>query len=195
MAQTWTNQRQRSQPVSALPANEISLWKWQEHAVYTRISLRTVQKLRLDAGGSYVIDDEPSTRHEARDHFLVDLGVVLRGLNIGEAKRDLLETGRVIESIAMNDLDRTRRAGAGDVFSSQSDFLFIKIDRRERHTSRTGGQRQPQTGVAAAAAELEKCALRRRHRQEREAAPDGHGNTAKRWLIACRLFLERAHHL
>lgn len=36
--------------VSALPADEISLWEWQEYAVYSRISLRTVQKVRQDAG-------------------------------------------------------------------------------------------------------------------------------------------------
>ena len=95
----------------------------------------------------------------------------------------------------MKDLDRTFRAGAGDVLSSQGDLFFIEIDRRERHASRASGQRQPQTGVATAATQLEKCALRRRHRQKRKAAPDVHGYTAKRRLIACRLFLERAHDL
>ena len=75
---------------SALPADEIAFCKWQEYAVYSRIIFGTVQKLRLDAGGSYIIDDEPSTGHEARDRFLVNLGVELRRLKIGEAKRDLL---------------------------------------------------------------------------------------------------------
>src|SRR5882724_1393514 len=90
--------------VSAFPADEISLGKWQEHAVYSRITLRTVQKLRLDAGGGYVIDDEPSAGHEARDHLLVDVAIAFRGLNIGEAKRDLLETGCVVASVAMKHL-------------------------------------------------------------------------------------------
>src|SRR5919106_529869 len=53
----------------------------------------------------------------------------------------------------------------------------------------------PLARAASATTQLEKCALRRRHRQERKAAPDFHGNTAQRRLIACRLFLERAHHL
>src|SRR5207249_3181166 len=101
--------------------------------------------------------------------LLVDLGVVLRGLNIGEAKRDLLETGDVVESAAMNGFDRTCRSGAGDVLSGQGDFLFIELDSSERNPSRTSCQRQPQTGVATAAAQFEKCALRRRHRQERKA--------------------------
>ena len=59
---------------SALPADEITFWKWQEHAVYSRIFFGTVQELRLDARESYVIDDEPSTGHEARDRVLVDPG-------------------------------------------------------------------------------------------------------------------------
>jgi hypothetical protein len=67
--------------------------------------LRTVQELRLDAGGSYVVDDEPSTRHEARDDLLVDLSVELRRLNIGETKRDLLEVSRIVERIAVKDLE------------------------------------------------------------------------------------------
>ena len=91
--------------VSALPADEISLWKWHEHAVYSRITFGAVQKLRLDAGGSYVVDDEPSTWHEARDYLLVDLSVELRGLNIGETKRDLLEASRIVERIAVKDLE------------------------------------------------------------------------------------------
>jgi hypothetical protein len=94
------------------------------------IIFRTVQELRLEAGGSYVIDHKPSAGHESRDHFLVDPGVMLRGLQIGETKSDLLETGGVLERIAMNGLDRTCRSGAGDVLSSQGDFLFIELDRR-----------------------------------------------------------------
>ena len=98
-------------------------------------------------GASHVIDDEPSAGHEARDHLLVDVAVALRGLDIGETKRDLLETGGVVESVAMKDLDRTCRAGAADVLASPGDLLFIEIDRRERDSSRASGQRQPQTGV------------------------------------------------
>ena len=67
--------------------------------------MRTVQELRLDAGGSYVVDDEPSTGQEARDYLLVDLSVELRGLNIRETKRDLLEASRIVESIAVKDLE------------------------------------------------------------------------------------------
>ncbi len=56
-------------------------------------------------GGSYVVDDEPSTRHEARDDLLVDLSVELRRLNIGETKRDLLEVSRIVERIAVKGLE------------------------------------------------------------------------------------------
>jgi len=35
---------------SALAADEISLWKGQQHAVYSRIFFGTVQELFLDAG-------------------------------------------------------------------------------------------------------------------------------------------------
>jgi hypothetical protein len=122
---------------SALPADEITFWKWQEHAVYSRIIFGTVYELRLEVGGSHVIDDEQSAGHEARDYFLVGLGVELWGLKIRKAKRDLLEPGNVVESVAMNGLDRTCRSGAGHVFSGQGDFLFIELDRRQRHASRT----------------------------------------------------------
>lgn len=87
-----------------------------------------VQKLRLDARGSHVIDDEQSIGYEARDYFLVGLGVELRGLNIREAKRDFLEAGDVFESVAMNGADRTYCSGAGHVFSDQGEFLFIGLD-------------------------------------------------------------------
>jgi hypothetical protein len=122
-------------------ADEISFWKWQEYAVYSRIVLRTVQELRLDAGGSYVVDDEPSTGHEARDDLLVDLSVELRRLNIGETKRDLLEASRIVESIAVKDLDRISRSGAGNVLAGQSNFLFIEIDRGERDAFCASSQR------------------------------------------------------
>jgi hypothetical protein len=35
---------------SALPADEIAFWKWQEHAVDSRIIFDAVQELRLEAG-------------------------------------------------------------------------------------------------------------------------------------------------
>ena len=140
-----TNCRSILPLASALPADEIIFWKWQEHAVYSRIIFGAVWVLRLETGRSYIIDDEQSTGHETRDGFFVDLGVELRGLKIGEAKRDLLEPGGVVESVAMNGLDRTCRSGAGDVLSGQSDFLLFELDRSERNASRASGQRQPQT--------------------------------------------------
>jgi hypothetical protein len=127
--------------VSALPADEISLWEWQEHRVHPGIATRAFQECRLDARGRYVIDDEPSTGQEARDYLLVDLRVGFRRLNIGEAKRDFLETGGIVESVAMKDLNRICRAGAADVPTSQGDLLFIEIDRRESHSSRASGKR------------------------------------------------------
>src|SRR5574341_357446 len=63
--------------ISAFPADEISLWEWQEHAVYSRIIFGAVQEVFLDAGGSYVIDDEPAAGDEARHDQFVDLGVIL----------------------------------------------------------------------------------------------------------------------
>ena len=86
---------------SALPADEITFGKWQERAVDSRIIFGTVQELCLEAGGGYVVDYEPSTGHEARNRFLVNFGVELRGLKVGEAKRDLLKTGDVVESVAV----------------------------------------------------------------------------------------------
>ena len=47
---------------SALPADEVAFWKWQEHAVYSRIIFGAVHELGLEAGGSHVIDDEQSAR-------------------------------------------------------------------------------------------------------------------------------------
>ena len=73
---------------SALAADEIAFWKWQEYTVDSRIIFGTVHELGLDAGGSYVIDDEQSAGHEAKDGFLVDLGVAS-----GQVSIDL---GRVI---------------------------------------------------------------------------------------------------
>jgi len=136
--QTGQPKRQSILPLaSAPPADEITFWKWQEHAVYSRIFFGTVQELRLDARESYVIDDEQSTGHEARDRFLVDLGVELRGLKIGEAKRDLLEPGGVVESVAMNGLDRTSRSGAGDVLSTflSSRSTVVSVTPRARAAS------------------------------------------------------------
>ena len=87
--------------------------------------MSTVQELRLDAGGSYVVDDEPSTGHEARDYLLVDLSVELRGLNIGETKRDLLEASRIVEGIAVKDLDRISRPGAGNVLAGKKSRVAV----------------------------------------------------------------------
>ena len=128
---------------SALSADEISLGKWQEYAVYSRIGLRAVQEVGLKTGGNYVVDDEQPAGYEAWDHFLVDLGIVLRWLKIGEAKRNLLKTGGVVERVAMNRLDKICRSGAGDVLSRHGDFIFIELDRRERSASRASCKRQP----------------------------------------------------
>ena len=87
------------------PADEIAFRKWQQHAVYSRIFFSTVQDLGLKAGGSYIVDHKPAAGHKARDHFLVDFGVQLRGLKIGKAKRDVLNTRDVVESIAVNGLN------------------------------------------------------------------------------------------
>ena len=111
-------------PGSALSADQVSLGKRQEHAIYSRIIFGALQEVFLDARRGYVVDDQPSAGHEARDHVLVDLGVKLRGLDIGEAKRDLRETGRIVERVAMKDLDRTCRAGAGDALLALRRLFF-----------------------------------------------------------------------
>src|SRR6516225_4676832 len=108
-SKTWGNLLRlgsRFQLSSNFPADEVAFWKWQEHGVDSRIIFGTVQELRLEAGGSYVVDYQQSAGYETWDHFLVSLGVELRGLKIGEAKRDLLKTGGVVESVAMSGLDR-----------------------------------------------------------------------------------------
>ena len=47
---------------SALPADEITFWKWQEDTVYSRVVFGSVQELSLEAGASYVIDDQQAIR-------------------------------------------------------------------------------------------------------------------------------------
>jgi len=126
---------------SALPADEVAFGKWQEHRVDSGIVLRTVYERGLVAGGSHVIDDQHSARHEARDHYLIGFAVDLRRLEIGEAERDVLETGNVFESVAMNGLDRTCCSGAGNVLSCHDDFLFIQLDGRQCYASRTSSER------------------------------------------------------
>ena len=90
---------------SALPADEIAFGKWQKHAVYAGITCRTLYDLGLVPWGSYVVDDEPSAGYEAGHYQLVDFAVEFRGVDIGKAKRELVETGRVFEGVAMKDLD------------------------------------------------------------------------------------------
>ena len=48
----------------ALAADEIAFGERQEYAVYSQVIFGAVQDLGLDAGGSYVIDNEQSTGHK-----------------------------------------------------------------------------------------------------------------------------------
>src|SRR3972149_9368399 len=79
-------------PVSNFPADEVAFLKRQKHAIDSMVASRAVQKLGLEPRRSHVVDDQPSARHEARHHLLVNLGVGLSGSAIGEAERDIVET-------------------------------------------------------------------------------------------------------
>jgi hypothetical protein len=73
-----------------------------------------------EAEGSHVIDNEQSAKHEARNHFLVDLGVVFRRLKIGEAKRDKTKENVVdqLDKFLGSPIDQAR------LFHQQSETAF-----------------------------------------------------------------------
>ena len=52
--------------LSALAANEIALGSGQKNTVDARIVFGAVQKFLLEAGGSYVVDNEPAAGHKTR---------------------------------------------------------------------------------------------------------------------------------
>ena len=128
---------------SALSADEISLLKGQEHRVYSCVTLRALQKLRLDARRGDVIDDQPTAWHQARHDQFVNLGIVFRRLDIGKTKRQRLRPAGIVEGVAVKHLDRTVRPGLGDVCPRQSDLLFIEINRGQGDAFGARGKLKP----------------------------------------------------
>jgi len=91
--------------VLALAANEIALGSGQKNAVDARIVFGAVQEFLLETGGSYVVDDEPAAGHKTRHYEFIDLSVVLRWLDVGEAKCERLGTAGIIKSVAVKYLN------------------------------------------------------------------------------------------
>jgi hypothetical protein len=60
----------------------------------SRIAVRALDELLLVARQAHVIDDEPTAGHQVWDNDLVDHGVQLRRLVVGEAKHQLVGPGQ-----------------------------------------------------------------------------------------------------
>ncbi|MDH3443930.1 MAG: hypothetical protein OEN50_08415, partial [Deltaproteobacteria bacterium] len=103
--------------MSNFPADEIAFRKRQQDAVDARIAMRACQKILLVARGGDVINDNPTSGHEARDNYFINLGVQLRRFDVGEAKREIFATVGEVESVAMKDFDGTGGPGARNVLA------------------------------------------------------------------------------